>query len=218
MVNPPPVLQTVPTDTWVEAVWEDFLTFADDPTLVSGRFYYDQGYMRIEMSPLGSAHSQDNSIVSTVIVLFAALKNIPVKELTNPSFRKAEIREAQPDIAFYVGKNLRFPPRNNAPINLDELDPPTLVIEVAASSLEDDIDRKQKLYQRMGVQEYWVVDVNAGQVLASTLSPTESIAIRKSQVLPGLEIALVEAALQRSQTEDDGAVSRWLLTIFRQPD
>jgi len=50
MVNPPPVLSTIATDTWVEANWEDFLTFADDPTLASGRFYYDQGYMRIEMS------------------------------------------------------------------------------------------------------------------------------------------------------------------------
>lgn len=216
MVNPPPVLQTVPTDTWVEATWEDFLSFADDPTLASGRFYYDQGYMRIEMSPLGSAHGQDNSILSTVIVLYATIKNIPIKGLTNTSFRKAGVREAQPDLAFYIGKNLRFPTRNNAPVNLNELEPPTLVVEVAASSLEDDTDRKQKLYQRLGVQEYWVVDVNAGKVIASSLSSTESTPIRESQVLPGLEITLVEEALKRSQTEDDGAISRWLLATFNQ--
>lgn len=79
----------------------------------------------------------------------------------------------------------------------------------------DDTDRKQKLYQRLGVQEYWVVDVNAGQVIASALSPTE-ISISESQVLPRLSIALVEEALKRSQTEDDGAVSRWLLATFNQ--
>lgn len=213
MVNPPPVLHTVPTDTWVEATWDDFLTFADDPTLVSGRFYYDQGYMRIEMSPLGAAHGQDNTILSTVINLYAAIKNIPIKGLMNTSFRKTGVRESQPDLAFYVGENLRLPPHNNAPVNLDELDPPTLVVEVAATSLGDDTDRKQKLYQRLGVQEYWVVDVNAGQVSASTLSPTE-ISIGESQVLPRLKIALVEEALKRSQTEDDGAVSRWLLATF----
>ncbi|BAZ81385.1 MAG: hypothetical protein ACKPEO_11795 [Sphaerospermopsis kisseleviana] len=28
MVNSPLVLTTIPTDTWVEATWEDFLTFA----------------------------------------------------------------------------------------------------------------------------------------------------------------------------------------------
>ena len=60
MVNPPPVLSTVPTDTWVNADWDQFLTFADDPTLAGGKFYYDQGFMRIEMAPLGSAHGQDN--------------------------------------------------------------------------------------------------------------------------------------------------------------
>jgi Uma2 family endonuclease len=216
MVNPPPALSTVPTDTWVAADWEDFLTFADDPTLVSGRFYYDEGCMRIEMSPIGSAHSQDNSIVSTVIVLYAAIKNIAIKELTNPSLRKAGLQEAQPDIAYYLGKNLRFPPRNNAPVNLNELDPPTLVVEVAASSLEDDTNRKQKLYQRMGVQEYWVVNVNAGKVIASCLTPTQSHFIRESQVLQGLDINLVEEALKRSQTEDDGAISRWLIATLNQ--
>ncbi|MEA5551057.1 Uma2 family endonuclease [Anabaena cylindrica UHCC 0172] len=214
MVNSPLVLTTVPTDTWVETTWEDFLTFADDPTLANGRFYYDQGYMRIEMLPVGSAHSQDNTVVSTLIILYAAIKNIPIKGLTNASFRKVMVRESQPDIAFYIGKNLRFPPHNNTPVNLNELDPPTLVVEIAASSLEDDTTRKQKLYQRLGVKEYWVVDVNNSQVIASCLSLVESIPIRESQVLPGLEIDLVEEALKKSQTEDDGAISRWLLATF----
>ncbi|KAB8314915.1 Uma2 family endonuclease [Tolypothrix campylonemoides VB511288] len=216
MVNPLPTIDTIPTDTWVEATWEEFLTFADDPTLESGRFYYDQGYMRIEIAALGSAHGRDNSIVSTVIVLYAAIKNISIKELTNTTFRKARIRGTQPDIAFYIGNNLKFPPRNNSPVNLNESNPPTLVVEIAASSLEDDTERKQKLYQRLGVQEYWVVDVNASKVIASSLSETESTLIQESQVLPGLEIALVEEALRRSQTEDDGAISRWLLATFNQ--
>jgi len=35
--------------------------------------------MRIEMAALGSAH-QDNNIISTVINLFAAIKNTPIKD------------------------------------------------------------------------------------------------------------------------------------------
>ncbi len=135
MVNPLPIIDTVPTDIWVDATWEEFLTFADDPSLESGRFYYDQGYMRIEMAALGSAHGYDNSIVSTVIVLYAAIKNISIKELTNTTFKKAKVRGAQPDIAFYIGENLRLPPRNNSSVNLNESDTPTLVVEIAASSL-----------------------------------------------------------------------------------
>ena len=214
MVNPTPILQTVPTDQWVEATWEEFLTFADDPTLSIGKFYYDQGYMRIEMAPLGSAHGQDNTILSTVITLYAAIKTIPIKGLTNTTFRKTRVRESQPDLAFYIGTNLQLLPRSNAPVNLDEFDPPTLVVEIAASSLEDDRNRKQTLYQRLGVQEYWVVDVNASQVTATTLTATTTRNIDHSQVLPGLAIALVEEALMRSQTEDDGAITRWLLTIL----
>ncbi len=99
-------------------------------------------------------------------------------------------------------------------VNLNKLDPPTLVIEVAALSLENDSDRKQKLYQRLGVQEYWVVDVNASKVIAFSLSSTASIPIRESHVLPGLKIILVEEALKRSQIEDDGAISRWFLATF----
>jgi Uma2 family endonuclease len=216
MVSSPPVLTTVQTDTWVKATWEDFLTFADDPTLVSGRFYYDDGFMRIEMSPLGAAHGQDNSILSSIIVLYAALKGIPIKELTNTSFRKVSIRESQPDIAFYIGQDVQPLPRNNAPINLNEIDPPTLVVEVAASSLEDDTDRKQKLYQKLGVKEYWVFDVQKTRAIASALSPTSIKSIQVSNVLPGLDLTLGEEALQRSQTEDDGAIIRWLISKFSQ--
>jgi Uma2 family endonuclease len=216
MVSSPPVLTTVQTDTWIKATWDDFLTFADDPTLVSGRFYYDDGFMRIEMSPLGAAHGQDNSILSSIIVLYAALKSIPIKELTNTSFRKVSIRESQPDIAFYIGQDVQPLPRNNAPINLNEIDPPTLVVEVAASSLEDDTDRKQKLYQKLGVKEYWVFDVQKTRAIASALSPTSIKSIQVSNVLPGLDLTLVEEALQRSQTEDDGAIIRWLISKFSQ--
>jgi Uma2 family endonuclease len=216
MVSPPPVLTTVQSDTWIEATWDDFLTFADDLTLVSGRFYYDDGFMRIEMSPLGAAHGQDNSILSSIIVLYAALKSIPIKELTHTSFRKVSIRESQPDIAFYIGQDVQPLPQNNSPINFNEIDPPTLVIEVAASSLEDDTDRKQKLYQKLGVKEYWVFDVQKTRAIASALSPTSIKSIRVSNVLPGLDLALVEEALQRSQTEDDGAIIRWLISKFSQ--
>lgn len=40
--------------------------------------------------------------------------------------------------------------------------------------------------------------------------------IRASGVLPGLEMALVEEALGRSQTENDGAIARWLMKTLNQ--
>lgn len=216
MVNPSPTLQTIDTDTWVKATWDEFLTFADDPTLISARFYYDQGEMRIEMAFLGTAHGRDNSIVSTVSILFAAINKIRIIEFTNCSFKKAGIRECQPDIAFYIGSSFQFPPRSNSPVALEKFAPPTLVIEIGSSSLSDDLGRKQLLYRRLGVQEYWVVDVNTGNITALCLTPEQSIQIQESQALPGLAISLVETALLRSQTEDDGAITRWILALLNQ--
>ncbi len=216
MVNPSPALQTIATDTWVKATWDEFLTFADDPTLISGRFYYDQSEMRIEMAALGPAHGRDNSIVSTVIVLFAAINNIRIIEFTNCSFKKTGICECQPDIAFYIGSSCQFLPRSSSPIDLAQLEPPTLVIEIGASSLSDDLGRKQLLYRRLGVQEYWIVDVNTGNITAFSLTQEQSLQIQQSQALPGLAISLVETALVRTQTEDDGAITRWLLTLLNQ--
>jgi len=46
-----------------------------------------------------------------------------------------------------------------------------------------------------GVKEYWVIDVNAGQVIAFALAKGSS-RIQDSQVLLGLQISLVEEALK----------------------
>jgi hypothetical protein len=39
---------------------------------------------------------------------------------------------------------------------------------------------------------------------------------RVSKVLPTLEISVVEEALDRSITSDDGEVNRWLIQLFSQ--
>ncbi len=210
-INSPPLIATVPLETWVKADWESFLTFADDPALENGKFYYDDGFMRIEMAPVGISHSSDSSIVFTVIVLFASLNFIPIKELNIPSLRQVGIRECQPDIAFYVG-NLPLLPRNNSSLNVDELGTPNLAVEISASSLKDDSTRKLQIYRKLGVKEYWIVDVNNNRVIATDLTSGE--VINTSSLLPGLAIATVEEALMRSHTEDHGEVNRWLLSIF----
>ncbi|MBD2101997.1 Uma2 family endonuclease [Leptolyngbya sp. FACHB-261] len=215
MVNLPATAQNLQTDTWIKATWEEFLALENDPSWAEGKFYYDQGYLRIETSPLGFAHSRDSSIISTAIILFAALKNLRIVELTNASFRKAGAQECQPDTAFYIGADFSLPPRNNEPVNLDEFDPPTLVIETAASSLNDDLGRKRLLYERLAVQEYWVVNVNTEEVIAFSIANGRSGQVQESEVLPGLSISLIEEALKRSQTEDDGAITRWLLETFK---
>ncbi|MEM6716252.1 MAG: Uma2 family endonuclease [Cyanobacteria bacterium P01_D01_bin.6] len=211
-VRPLPIFHT---DIWVTATWPQFLATVDSETYQTGRAYYDHGYMRIEMAPLGSAHGQDNSLISTVVTLYGLAKNLPVKELINTSFRKTGVRECQPDLAYYVGSDLPSLPRDNAPIDIDQFGAPKLVIEVGATSFSDDLGSKRLLYEQLGVEEYWVVHTQAKEVIAFAVADGRSGRIATSQVLPQLDLALVNEALQRSVAEDTSAIGRWLLQIFQ---
>lgn len=213
MVSSSPI-QTLETDTWVKASWEEFLALADNPNYEKGQFYYHRGYMRSEMSAVGPLHARENSITSRVISLYATLKNIRIVELINASFRKPGAGEFQPDLSYYIGSDFQLPPRTNTPINLNEFQPPTLVVEIGATSVNDDLGMKRLLYEQSEVQEYWVIDVSADDVIAFEILQGRSGEIQESRVLPGLAIAQVEEALQRSETQDDGEINRWLLQTF----
>ncbi|MBF2000109.1 MAG: Uma2 family endonuclease [Synechococcales cyanobacterium M58_A2018_015] len=214
MVNTLPTPQNLVTDTWIEASWETYLSLANHPDYETGRCYYDEGWMRIEMAPLGPLHGRENSIVSTLVVLFTTLNNIRSAELSNTTFRRSGIQECQPDIAFYLGEAFRLPPLDNAPVNVEEYGAPQLAIEIASTTLSDDLGRKRLLYERLGVQEYWVVDAATAGVFAFEVADGGSRQIRESKVLPGLAIDLVEEALKRSRTQEDGEINRWLLQVF----
>jgi len=207
-------LLNIVTDTWVNVSWDEFMEFVDHPNYQQGRFYYYQDYMRIEMSPVGSIHGNNNNVVANVVNLYATLKNIKIKGWVNTSFRRTSESECQPDLAFYIGDKVKFPPLNNSPVNINELAAPTLVVEIAASSINDDLGFKRLLYERLGVKEYWVMNANNDDIIAFEIVDGGSRRIEESKVLPGLQLATVKEAIHRSLTQDDGEVNRWLLGIF----
>jgi Uma2 family endonuclease len=213
MVSAIPTVQNLSTKTWIVATWEEYVTLADSATYEKGWCYYDSGEMRIEMAALGPNHARDTAILSKVVSLFATLKMIRIAEYVNCTFRKVGIRDAQPDLAFYLGNEVRFPPRTNEPVDVDIYGVPQLVIEIASSSLSDDLGPKRLLFERLGVGEYWVVNVAAGKAIAFAVENGGSGEIRESRVLPGLAMDVVEEALRRSQSEDDGAVNQWLYSF-----
>jgi len=217
MASSSAITQVLETDIWVKATWEEYLNFAEDSAWEKGKFYYYEQHMRVEISPVGQLHARHNSIIPYVVILFATLRNIRVVQFANASFRKAGIREFQPDLAYYIGADLRVPPDDsNSPVDLDEYDPPNLVIEIGASSFNDDLGSKRLLYENAGISEYWVERANTREVFAFAINGGGSGRIQESRVLPGLEIRLVEEALNRSQTQDDGEINRWLIQTFSQ--
>lgn len=205
----------LPTDTWVNATWKEYLQVSGEPTHEKTKGYYHNGRMRLEMSPLGNPHSRDHFIVLAAIALFASIRGIDLDGHDNCTYRKTGYEEAQPDASFYVGSNAEVVPWETTIIDLDTYPAPDLVIEVAYSSLADDKGEKRLLYESLGVREYWIIDVQKVEIIAFEIANRGSRRIDQSQVLPGLAIALLEEALRRSRQTNHGKVSAWLLSQFQ---
>lgn len=202
----------IPTDTWVTATWEEYMEAIANPACEKARCYYYNGQVRIEMSPVGSAHADDNEIISFLVNLFGLAKSIPLKGKVNCSYRKAGKQECQPDLSYYIGDRAKLSPKGISVVDLNTNPTPDLVIEIASTTLADDLGTKRMLYEELGVTEYWVVDVKKAQIVAFKITATGgSQRINESGVLPGLEIALMEEALQRSRDADNTEVGNWFL-------
>jgi Uma2 family endonuclease len=68
------------------------------------------------------------------------------------------------------------------------------------------------LYEDLGVDEYWIVDVQNAEVIAFAIANAGSHRITESTVLPGFSLALLSEALRRTRQTNHGQVSAWLLS------
>ncbi|HAC62965.1 MAG TPA: Uma2 family endonuclease [Cyanothece sp. UBA12306] len=202
-------------DTWIPAKWEDFIQIINDPANEKLKAYYYHHHMRLEMLPVGFDHSKDHSLISLAINLFGILQNIPFNLLDNCSFRQVGIKEFQPDIATYVGEKTKIIPSGTNIVNLNQYSPPDLVVEIAKTSFLDDIGTKRSLYESLDIKEYWVIDVENCQIIAYSLQSEGSYKIQSSNVLSGLNLAILQEALSKSRQEDQSAIGRWLMTQFQ---
>lgn len=206
----------VQMDTWIPASWDTFIRITNDPMYEHVKAYYYDGRMRLEqMAALGNPHSRDHGIVMGAVFLFATLRVLDIDIHDNCTYRKTGCTEVQPDASYYIGENAEVVPWDATIIDLDVYPAPDLVIEVAHSSLTDDRGEKRLLYETLGVKEYWIVDVEKVSVLAFEIANGGSRRITRSEVLAGLEIAVLEEAFRRSREMNHGKVSAWLLTQFQ---
>ncbi|MBR8829517.1 MAG: Uma2 family endonuclease [Gomphosphaeria aponina SAG 52.96 = DSM 107014] len=203
------------TDTWVKATWAEYLAIVESPEYAQAKCYYAQGRLRIEMSPLGNDHARDDSIIGYAIHLFAALKTIRLNGNHNCSYRQIGIKEIQPDQSYYIGKNAKAIPRGTKIIDLDQYPAPNLVIEIGDTSIRDDQGEKRLIYEDLGVEEYWIVDVQNSSIIALAMKNNGSEKITESCLLPGLKIKTLETALRKSWDVDHGEVGAWLMSEFQ---
>lgn len=210
-------LQTqLPTDTWIYMSWNDYEQIITNLPNNKGKSYYYKGYMRLEMAPVSFDHGHDHVVVIFAVTLFTSLQGILATGLDTTTFRKIGFQDSQPDIAYYLREHSQIIPTGTGIVRLDQYPAPDLVIEIAKSSLLDDLGTKRSLYEELGVAEYWVVDVQNTQIIAYTMVDQGSKRIQESQVLPGLAISILEEALRRSREMSQSEVGAWLLSEFQQ--
>jgi Uma2 family endonuclease len=209
------LLTKVQTDTWVTATWDEYLQLIEEPELKKAKFYYQNGKLRIEMVPISSDHSLDHTIVIVAVNLYGMVKDIALNGRNTCSYRKSGIQECQPDASYYIGENADIVPWGTSIINLETYPPPDLVIEVANTSLADDMGGKRLLYEDLQVKEYWIVDVQNVRIIAFSIADGGSRRITQSQVLTGLEIGVLEEALRRTRQMNQSQVCAWLMAEFQ---
>ena len=203
-------------NTWVKFSWEQFIQVADDPKYQKYKFYYFNGEARVEPMSTGSDHSDDHALIVIAIGLFVAVNGLDIRSKDNCSYRKVGIREFQPDISYYVGDRAQLIPWGTGVVDLDIYPAPDLAIEIANSSWADDVGKKRLMYEDLGVKEYWVINVKSAEILAFAIADSESARgsyrITRSQIITGLEIALLEESLRLSRENNHGQVTSWILT------
>ena len=212
-------LQTqLPTDTWICTSWEEYEQIVTNLLNEKAKSYYYKGHMRLEMAPVSFDHGQGHVVIIFAVTLFAALKSILVTGLDTTTFRKTGVQDCQPDVTYYLRERAQTIPAGTGIVNLDRYPAPDLVIEIAKTSLLDDLGTKRALYEELGIAEYWVVDVQNAQIIAYAIADQGSKRIQESQVLPGLAMSILEKALHRSREINQSEVGAWLLSQFQQKE
>ena len=206
------LLQAQPLlNTWQSATWDSFVQIADAPESEKLKCYYYNGRMRFEPMSTGADHSKDHMLSMFALSFFMASQGIEANGHNACSYRKTGMDEFQPDISYYVGEAAQEIPWGTRVVNLDQYPIPNLVIEISDISFADDFGTKRSQYEALGISEYWIVNVKKIQILVFAIEDGSTRQVQESRVLPGLNLKILEQALERSREESQSATNAWVM-------
>lgn len=136
-------------------------------------------------------HGAPHGMLVTIAGVYAASTS-QVQMADNATVRLDADNEPQPDVLLRIAPQAGGRSRDTEDDYLEG--PPELVIEVAGSSASVDLHKKKHAYQRSGVQEYLVWQVENGridwwQLVEGEYQPLGPIdGVLRSRVFPGLWI------------------------------
>jgi Uma2 family endonuclease len=122
------------------------------------RLEFIRGEIR-EMSPIGDEHEE--VLMRLAEWSFANLGGKDARVRVQCAIRLPQCESApEPDLAWVVRRD--YSRRKPEPADI------LLAVEVAESSLEQDLGEKAELYAAAGISEYWVVDLRSRRIVVHT--------------------------------------------------
>jgi len=110
----------------------------------------------LEMAPIGPSHATCVAMLTRRLVIGIGDRGLVVPQMTLP----LDSRSApEPDLTVLRPRERSYREAWAAPADV------LLLVEVADASLRRDRDLKLPIYARAGIQEVWIVDVQADRVL-----------------------------------------------------
>ena len=197
-----------------DATWQDYLTICNHPTLDWQKISFYRGWLWVNMGKEGPEHASVSDLMTAIFFAWAFLHpEVPLQSYGRCLIEYPETHACAPDLVLYKGENIpRYQAGEPRRIDLRVQRAPDLVGEIADTTLSLDLDEQKQLYASLGIPEYWVIDVKGRRVFAFALAKDGRYrAIAQSQVLAGLQIALLEQALERLASETNTAAASWLL-------
>ncbi|MFT4026905.1 MAG: Uma2 family endonuclease [Novosphingobium sp.] len=146
-----------------------------------------------EVLYMNAQHRPHARMKSRLFLLLAgALKGIGLEAVVEGSVEIPPYNAPEPDIV------VTSEPEGEGLIPLASV---RLIVEVADSTLQNDLTRKAQVYAREGVPEYWVVDVNGRSVRQFWSPGREAYSEARDTALPGTIEAVTIPGLTVAATD-----------------
>lgn len=208
----PTVSRSLPQ--WVSMTWAEYEFWRDRETAKTLQWYFDRHLLLVrDMGWEGISHAEIKDLFVLLISLwFMVHSGQKARSFSGGLLEKPGLQAAAPDLLLYVGDGApRWKTGETRRINLDQWRVPDLVGEVADTTLASDLDEMKRVYEAIGVPEYWVIDVVGLRVLMFGLVDGRYVQRSDSRIMVGLTVAVLEEALERWDQEEGVEIGTWFM-------
>ncbi len=204
--------QTAQYSQWQPATWQEYEKLRDTSSPERSQlFFYNHQLLVENMGWEGILHSEVRELLSAILVMWLmAHPEIASKILGSCLMEKTGKQAAAPDILVYLGENLpQYQQGESRRINLDQQRPPNLVIEIADTTLDSDLDQKKHLYAALGIPEYWVIDAQGSQVFIFILQDQAYLRSEDSKTIWGFNANLLSQVIEQMKVGSNISAASW---------